>query len=489
MGASKQKQFRSENPQAPKESFAQQAAAERKKTNTRLTIGVVVILVVAILAGVINSPIFDTSLTAVKTGETKWSLAEVRYAKQTAYSQFSTNYSGLVSYLIDSSKPLDEQQCSFDPEITWDEYFLEEGLKYLQEMAAYSDLAEAEGYTLSEEQTKTIDDSLLMYEQYAKLYGYTTDGYLTAMFGEGNSVKTVKAMMEMTTLAAAYAQDKQDSFTDSYSVADLDAWYKENANDYNTVTFLTTTIQAEKAEDGTVTDEAMKTARATAESIGALCDGTSEGFAAAVKEVMGTDATEGSSVISGMGEASAWAAGGKHSPGDMTIAEGEGVYTLYCFLSLDDNSGKTANVRHILVSVVDADEDGVISEEEKTAAENTINSIKDQWDGTEEGFAELANKHSEDPGSNSNGGLYEGIYQGQMVSEFDEFCFGDRKVGDTDIVYNDAYGYFFIYYVGEGEIYQRVLASNAKTSEDFTAWKNGLLEDYPIEKASLFKKA
>ena len=62
-------------------------------------------------------------------------------------------------------------------------------------------------------------------------------------------------------------------------------------------------------------------------------------------------------------------------------------------------------------------------------------------DKTEDSFAELANKYSEDEGSNTNGGLYENIAKGQMVQEFNDFCFADHKAGDTGIVYGESSSY------------------------------------------------
>ena len=490
MGASKEKMNRAAgrgNELSPKERAAQQAAAEKKKTNTRFTVGVVIVLIVALLAGVVNSSLFDTRLTAAKTGDSSWSLAQVRYAKQTAYTQFRNNYSGLVDYLIDKDTPLDEQTCSFDSSMTWDEYFTEQGLSYLQELSAYYDLAKAEGYTLSEEDQKNIDDNIALFGTYANLYGYTTDGYLAAMYGEGNSEKTVRAFMEMSTLAGNYAQDKQDAFTESYSDEQLDAWFTEHANDYNKVSYLTAFIAAEADEEGNVSEEAMAAARETAQAVLDKCEGTTESFSAAVLEVTGEEAAESSSVLGVMSDSGEWATAAR-KVGDTTMMDESTGCRLYCFLELDENDYNTVNVRHILMEAHDADGDGTVSEEEKQAAFEEITAIRDEWDGTEEGFAELANKYSEDPGSNTNGGLYENITKGQMVPEFDEFCFADHKSGDTDIVYNENYGYFFIYFVGEGESYHHALARDTMTGEDFTAWKDELLVNYPITKTALFKK-
>ena len=78
-----------------------------------------------------------------------------------------------------------------------------------------------------------------------------------------------------------------------------------------------------------------------------------------------------------------------------------------------------------------------------------------------------AEKYSEDAGSNTNGGLYEGIYRGQMVPEFNDFCFAGHKSGDIGVVYgeNSGYaGYHLVYFVGEGENYSSEIARNALTT-------------------------
>ena len=114
------------------------------------------------------------------------------------------------------------------------------------------------------------------------------------------------------------------------------------------------------------------------------------------------------------------------------------------------------NVRHILIEP-EAAEDGTISDEAWAAAEQTANDILDQWlagDATEESFANMANENSSDPGSNTNGGLYENVYPGQMVETFNDWCFADgRQPGDYGIVKTD-YGYHIMFFVGAGdEIY------------------------------------
>ena len=125
-----------------------------------------------------------------------------------------------------------------------------------------------------------------------------------------------------------------------------------------------------------------------------------------------------------------------------------------------------ANIRHILVKA-EASEDGTYSDEAKAAAKKEAEDILAQWkagEKTEDSFAALANELSEDGGSNTNGGLYENVIKGQMVKEFDEFCFAGHKSGDTGIVYGESStyaGYHVMYYVGEGDLYSNALAKES----------------------------
>ena len=102
------------------------------------------------------------------------------------------------------------------------------------------------------------------------------------------------------------------------------------------------------------------------------------------------------------------------------------------FTGKNDNLTNLVNVRHILVSFQgDAQEDGTYSDETKEAARTSAEEILNQWksgDATEDSFAALANEKSTDGGSNTNGGLYENVFPGQMVAAFSDWCFdSDRK--------------------------------------------------------------
>ena len=142
------------------------------------------------------------------------------------------------------------------------------------------------------------------------------------------------------------------------------------------------------------------------------------------------------------------------------------MFTSYGIVKSDQPN---VNVRHILIEPADtssegsessAVEDSAAEEASEEAAwadaEEEAERIYEEWksgDATEESFGELANTYSADTGSNTTGGLYEDVYPGQMVTEFNDWCFDtSRQPGDTAII-RTSYGYHIMYYVGATENY------------------------------------
>ncbi len=68
-----------------------------------------------------------------------------------------------------------------------------------------------------------------------------------------------------------------------------------------------------------------------------------------------------------------------------------------------------------------------------------------------------------------------------MVEEFDAFCFAGHKPGDTGIVYGESgsyAGYHVMYYVGEGERYDRYIAGSELRAEASEEWETTEVEKY-----------
>lgn len=158
------------------------------------------------------------------------------------------------------------------------------------------------------------------------------------------------------------------------------------------------------------------------------------------------------------------------------------------------------NVRHILIEPESTDEEAAdedsstvedsASEEASeeaawAAAEEKAQEILAEWEAgeaTEDSFAELAETYSADTGSNTNGGLYEDVYPGQMVTEFNDWCFdADRQAGDTAIV-KTSYGYHIMYFVSfTDEYYYKTVAEQELRYSDYRAYVQDLVAAYTAE--------
>ena len=156
------------------------------------------------------------------------------------------------------------------------------------------------------------------------------------------------------------------------------------------------------------------------------------------------------------------------------------------------NSALVSSVRHILIMP----EGGVTSEDGKTvtytdeewdACKNKAQTILDEWKAgaaTEESFAALATKYTQDTGSKANGGLYENVANDNTyVPEFQNWAVStSRATGDVELV-KTSFGYHIMYYVSgepEWQYYSRTLAQEAVMA-DMEAKLDKLLEENPAE--------
>lgn len=147
---------------------------------------------------------------------------------------------------------------------------------------------------------------------------------------------------------------------------------------------------------------------------------------------------------------------------------------------------KSVDVRHILIYPEGATSETVrtetFPEEAWTAGEANAQAILDQWlagEKTEESFAALAGEFSQDPGSAANGGLYTGVYVGQMVQNFNDWCFDPaRQVGDYGIVRTE-FGFHIMFYSGEEFLWAKTVEQDVISTKT-NDMVNAALEKYPL---------
>ena len=509
---------------AAQEEAKKQAVSRRKWTWG--TIGVIVLIAAILL---LNSGLMYTSTTALTADGKKYSPAEVNYFYGNEYLNMVNTYGQYLSYFgLDTSMGLaglDDQECSMTEGGTWRDYFRDLAKRDVQQNRALLKYAAENGISLTDEEIAEIDEQFAGMEETAKNYGYGSADKLYAMnYGSGVTVKIVRqAALDMALAQKAY-NEKLGTLT--YTDEELEEYYQglngeRDLFDFNlyfvTAKTVENTVPGEDGAEDTVEmvadEQSRAEAKATADAIVmAYKDGwdtetAEEAEAAEDAEAAETAAVEISPVerfaaavesqteaqpsertgVSGSSLDAAYAEWMKaeRQPGDIEVfpdaEEDPSGYTVVMYLGREDNHYPTASVRHILIKA-EADEEGNYTDEAKEAAKARAEEILAEFeagDKTEESFAALAEQYSEDEGSNTNGGLYENIYKGQMVQEFNDFCFGGHKPGDTAIVYGESgsyAGYHVVYYVGDGELYSDYIAKTALQSEAMSDWANELNE-------------
>ena len=152
----------------------------------------------------------------------------------------------------------------------------------------------------------------------------------------------------------------------------------------------------------------------------------------------------------------------------------------YSANGLEKTDERYVDVRHILVTPEGGD---AATEEQWAAAEKEANDILNEWltkNPDEDGFAVLAEAYSDDPGSASTGGLYEDVYVGQMVPEFENWCFdASRQTGDYGIV-KTTYGYHIMYFVGSDYVWYATAEADMLV-EKGNEFLQSVLDKHPAE--------
>ena len=527
MSASSKKKLRNELEAAKltERQIAEQKEAKKVKLYTAAFVAVLAVLIVVaavigVTQAVTTSGMREKNTVAMNVNGADLSNAELNYFYIDVINNFySQNGSYAALFGLDLTKPLNEQVYDDATGDTWADYFLESAKTNATAVYAVTQAAEAAGHTLSDEDILNVETAVSNITIYGSMYGYPdAESYLKAMYGNGATMKDYRAYVEKTLLANSFQNAYAESL--SFEDADLRAAEAENFDEYSSFAYNYYYLAATRfqeggttAEDGTVTysDEEKAAAAAAAEeaaktltaenittiealdaAIAALPVNAENASAASTRY----DAQRYTSITADIAE---WLSDDARKEGDMTIipnvstndAGNEVVngYYVVRFESADDNTFALKNVRHILVGFEGGTTDETTgattySDEEKAAAKTAAEEILKTWnagEATEASFAGLAAEKSTDPGSSSNGGLYENIYPGQMVTAFEDWCYDDsRKAGDTGIVETE-YGCHVMYFSGNSEeTYRDSMIRSDLTNDAITEWYNGIVDNASV---------
>ena len=474
MSASREKQKRRELYDSGALTKQAKAKEKAKKTQVRTAVYAaiaIVFVVVFLLLVILNSNFYMEHKTAATVGDEKISVVDFDYYYRSQLNNYA-NYFG-------------EYWSTYATYFTSDS-FVSSALDSIQQTAVLTDEAEKAGFAISAEDQQTIEDNVSYYASYAGTAGYgSTDAFIEAIYGNGCSEDSYRAWLADQLLASGYAAEKEAGFT--YTDDEKLDYYASNVNDFDTVTYRTFYISGAQTDELTE-EEAMANAQQIAESMAAAAQGneaafndlcaqnaSSEDIAAYYQDDADYSLVNNASYANIAESCAEWLFDQSRIGGETTaIATDTGYYALY-FVERNTPDYDTVNVRHILISVDDSSDEAEMAEALQTAED-----LLAQWEaegGTEELFAQYADTYSDD---GAEGGLYEGVYKGQMVAEFEDWCFEpSRQSGDTGIV-QTTYGYHIMYFVGRGDNYLLTAVEDTMRSADYAAWFEALAENYPV---------
>ena len=365
---------------------------------------------------------------------------------------------------VDPNKSLKEQKYQGDT--TWFDYLMQTVTSNNEQMLVLLEEATAQGMTLDDTEKADLEQKLSQ----INLKDYAT----------GVRMEDVRKAVEYSLIATKYSNKiLADTKTKE---SDWEAYYAEHADDYLQLDAMSYAFTI--SEEGMTAEEAMEQAK--------LLDQTTskEAFEAWVKQYLtGTGVAEDvatqtvekcktTGALSSFGdEVTAWAKADTTKPGDTYIAQSDTVCKVYLLLSKPARDEQlTVDIRHILLSTEKCGSAEAALERAKAVLEEWKNGA-----ANEASFAELAKQYSAD-GSASSGGLYEMVYPGEMVEEFDQWCFDEsRKDGDTDIV-ETQYGAHVMYFVKHSLPKWEADISGKLDNEGYKAAYDELVKAHPVTK-------
>ena len=452
------------------------------------TIGIIcLVLVIAIVTffSMLTSGYLAGHTTAATVGSHKLSPVMVNYFYKEAYNSMSSQYGDMMSYMIDSNTPLDEQYYDEENGITWADTLIEQGLNSAARIYAIYDEAIANGETLSDDDQSSIDGTVANLSIYATYYGYSNvNGYLAAMYGTGCNEKNFREFLAIETIANNYSQKVYN--TPVYTEDELAADYAADPNAYDTVDYrvfaVTDALFDEEDEEKlaelkkTAADELLAAAEEGDEAfIQAAYDHASEDNKESYEDdsyTLRTDVGHSDSDLSN------WLFDTARKTGDATCVESSGTYYVAIFESRDTHDYALPNVRHILISVSDTTD-----EEAMAAAKETAEKLLAEYEAgehTEDAFAAIGDAAYAD-GTAAESARYEDITPGQMVEDFENWCFdSSRQVGDTGIV-ESTYGYHVMYFSGFGTNYRMKLVEDEQRGNAYSDWLTSVTENAGYE--------
>lgn len=481
--------------------FEPQGVVIKKETVTAVLSSLIAVVIIAILVvlGVRYYTVpnsnekMNPGNVVMTVGNTDVSVGMYNFYYQNIVKQY-VQYASNGYYDIDLSKDFSTQYTTDDDgnEISWQDRFKENTTELIKKNTIYYQKGIESGITLTDAQKEMIETQLDNIKNAASSANLGVNEYIAQTYGDNCGLETLRKYLEQNYISSVYYYQQQIKLRPSED--ELNAYFKENENDYKSCSYAILEAEYDTSSDATkkaaVDNAKAAIAKITDEDsmkalIPEFCSDLISKYISAgyfTDESDAVDAFAGamdstsvkSDVESNFGEDIAdWMFNTNTAVGSLNYYADENAGVIYIIMktsqpALDsDSASKVYSVRHILVIPESGDDDSSSSsssstatkkytEEEWAAALEKANSILDEYnkgDKTELSFAELAEKYTDDTSSTSvnmnnmyGGGIMD-TQLGQMVSDFENWAIdSSRKYGDVEIV-KSSYGYHIMFFI------------------------------------------
>lgn len=481
--------------------FEPQGVVIKKETVTAVLSSLIAVVIIAILVvlGVRYYTVpnsnekMNPGNVVMTVGNTDVSVGMYNFYYQNIVKQYA-QYASNGYYDIDLSKDFSTQYTTDDDgnEISWQDRFKENTTELIKKNTIYYQKGIESGITLTDAQKEMIETQLDNIKNAASSANLGVNEYIAQTYGDNCGLETLRKYLEQNYISSVYYYQQQIKLRPSED--ELNAYFKENENDYKSCSYAILEAEYDTSSDATkkaaVDNAKAAIAKITDEDsmkalIPEFCSDLISKYISAgyfTDESDAVDAFAGamdsssvkSDVESNFGEDIAdWMFNTDTAVGSLNYYADENAGVIYIIMktsqpALDsDSASKVYSVRHILVIPESGDDDSSSSassstatkkytEEEWAAALEKANSILDEYnkgDKTELSFAKLAEKYTDDTSSTSvnmnnmyGGGIMD-TQLGQMVSDFENWAIdSSRKYGDVEIV-KSSYGYHIMFFI------------------------------------------
>ena len=463
---------------------------EKEKKEERISTAVGIVFLVALVCLVASFPIrtyLATHETYVVINGEKVNKVEFDYVYNTSKNNYITQYGSYLSYFgLDTSKDLSTQMYS--DTLTWQDYFEQNAVESLKQNKALMAEAKAAGFTYdTTDEYNTFKETI---KTSAASAGVSDKEYVRSIYGSYATMGRIEEYVKNDMVMNAYYQKLQED--NAPSDDEIQSYYEENKATYDSVDYRLTTIEADLPTEPTeLADPVEETAADTT--------GTTDGTAAADTtqdtayqpsdaeiakamedaKVLADDAEQ---TVAKDGEAhenekkssvnymiSDWLFDDARKAGDTTVITNDNSHCYYV----------VAFEKRYLDETPSADVRVIIPTEDKTGEE-----ILEEWKNgaaTEDSFAELCKKYTQDTSAVENGGLFEQVTKTGMTEELSNWIFdSSRQAGDTvAITVSDTT--YVLYYIGQDQPEWKINIKNTLVSDTMSQHMQDITADVTVE--------